>query len=625
MVPLLVGLIAGAVYLVTQAPGLYYTDTGELAAAAHTWGVAHPTGYPLFTLIAHVWQMLPWPSVIKGLNILSALLVAATASVLTIVVRDVLRLTAPTLDVRPRTIIGAAAALLWAFSPTVWAQTTAVEVYGLNTLLFLLVVSSQQQAASHTQRDDSALAVRYSLLSGLVFGLMLANHLSSIFLAPGLLYWWWKMQPSAEAAKRRIGWLLAPSLLGPMMYLILPMRSAAMPPINWGWVHRGWDAFVYHVKGTQFGVWMFSDSAAMRENTSTFFSLASQELLWIGWIGAVIGLVALWKAQRQMAIALLLLIVGNLGISLGYAIPDIDAYFLPTLTVLAILLGIGIGKLTDIKILHPFILSPFFVILGFISLFLNYPTMDHSTHRAVPAYTMWAMDHAQPRAIIITRQWDYMCSAFWYLQTVEGVRPDVVMIDKELIRRTWYLPHLQHLYPDVMKGAKAAIDAYMPWLEQFEADADAFKANPRNNAEIQRRFVDVLNAIVESNTDRPIYITPEMMTDEQGFAAEYRAVPVGPLVRLNRERGTGNGERETGNRERGMGNVEEVVKSLADKKTRLDSAMSALVVSNLASNAMYALQVNQDVGSFRFYRDLAVRLDPKDRTTRMLINQQLPQ
>ncbi len=534
MVPLLVGLIAGAVYLVTQAPGLYYTDTGELAAAAHTWGVAHPTGYPLFTLIAHVWQMLPWPSVIKGLNILSALLVAATASVLTIVVRDVLRLTAPTLDVRPRTIIGAATALLWAFSPTVWAQTTAVEVYGLNTLLFLLVVSSQQQAASHTQRDASALAVRYSLLSGLVFGLMLANHLSSIFLAPGLLYWWWKMQPSAEAAKRRIGWLLAPSLLGPMMYLILPMRSAAMPPINWGWVHRGWDAFVYHVKGTQFGVWMFSDSAAMRENTSTFFSLASQELLWIGWIGAVIGLVALWKVQRQMAIALLLLIVGNLGISLGYAIPDIDAYFLPTLTVLAILLGIGIGKLTDIKILHPFILSPFFVILGFISLFLNYPTMDHSSHRAVPAYTMWAMDHAQPRAIIITRQWDYMCSAFWYLQTVEGVRPDVVMIDKELIRRTWYLPHLQHLYPDVMKGAKAAIDAYMPWLEQFEADADAFKTNPRNNAEIQRRFVDVLNAIVESNTDRPIYITPEMMTDEQGFAAEYRAVPVGRLVRLSR-------------------------------------------------------------------------------------------
>lgn len=627
MVPLLVGILAGAVYLVTQAPGLYYTDTGELAAAAHTWGVAHPTGYPLFTLIAHVWSMLPWPSVIKGLNILAAVLVAATASVLTLVVRDVLRLTAPALDDKPRIYIGAAAALLWAFSPTVWAQSTAVEVYALNTLLFSLTMFAlgyRVEGRGLSTRPSTLnpkhfpLNPKPSTLSGLLFGLMLANHLSSIFLAPGFLYWWWKMQPSKDVAKKQLGWLLAPSLLGPMMYLILPMRSATLPPINWGWVHRGWDAFVYHVKGTQFGVWMFSDSAAMRENTSTFFTLASQELLWIGWIGAAVGLVVLWKTQRNMAIAMMLLIVGNLGISLGYAIPDIDAYFLPTLTVLAILLAISLPKLTSIKLFRPFTLSPFIVLLGLISLGLNYRQMDHSTHRAVPAYTTWALENAQPRAIIITRQWDYMCSAFWYMQTVEGVRPDVVMIDKELIRRTWYLPHLQHLYPDVMKGAKAAIDAYMQWLEQFESDADAFTANPANNREIQRRFVDVLNAIVDNNVDRPIYITPEMMSDEQGFAVGYTAVPTGPLVRLGKEQVTGNGERGTGNWEL------EVVKSLTEKRSRLDSAMSALVVSNLASNAMFALKVQQDVKRFTYYRDLAVRLDPKDRTTRMLMLEQLP-
>jgi len=67
-----------------------------------------------------------------------------------------------------------------------------------------------------------------------------------------------------------------------------------------------------------------------------------------------------------------------------------------------------------------------------------------------------------------------------------------------------------------------------------------------------------------------------------------------------------------------------VVKSLTEKRSRLDSAMSALVVSNLASNAMYALKVQQDVKRFTYYRDLAVRLDPKDRTTRMLMLEQLP-
>lgn len=616
MVPLLVGFIAGAVYLVTQAPGLYYTDTGELAAAAAVWGVAHPTGYPLFTLIAHVWTMLPFPSVIQGLNILAALLVAATASVLTIFIRELLVRTAPDLDPRSRSLISATAALLWAFAPTVWAQSTAIEVYSLNTLLFVLVISSQQRAASHTLQKEEGLATRYSLLSGLVFGLMLANHLSSIFLAPGLLYWWWKSRVDRAQAKAQLPWLLAPSLLGPALYLLLPMRSSQLPPINWGWVHRGWDAFLYHVKGTQFGVWMFSDSAAVRENTSTFFSLASHELLWVGWIGAVIGLVVLWKTQRHIAIALMLIVAGNLGISLGYAIPDIDAYFLPTLTILAILFALSLPKLLRLFAVSPVRSFALFALSPFIALALNYSVMDHSSHRAVPAYTQWALEHAEPNAVIITRQWDYLCSAFWYLQTVEGVRPDIVMIDKELLRRTWYLPHLQHLYPDVMKGASTAIDAYLPWLEQFESDADAFTANPSNNREIQVRFVAMLNAILEANADRPVYITPEMMTDEQGFAANYTAVPEGPLVRLVK------GETAKGrNGERAKRWVGDVVESLVMKRTRLDSAMSALVVSNLASNAMYALQVQKDVGSFTFYRDLAVRLDPKDRTTRMLLSQ----
>jgi len=620
MVPLLVGFIAGAVYLVTQAPGLYYTDTGELAAAAAVWGVAHPTGYPLFTLIAHVWTMLPFPSVIQGLNILAALLVAATASVVTIVVRNLLRHTAPTIDERARTSIAAAAALLWAFSPTVWAQSTAIEVYSLNTLLFSLVLlavskSSEQRAAS----SDPTLAARYSLLSGLLFGFMLANHVSSIFLAPGLFYWWWKSRADRSQAKAQLPWLLAPSLLGPALYVLLPMRSSQLPPINWGWVHRGWDAFLYHVKGTQFGVWMFSDSGAVRENTATFFSLASQELLWVGWIGVVIGLVVLWRSQRHIAIAMVLLIAGNLGISLGYAIPDIDAYFLPTLTLLAVLLGVGLAKIITLKPFRPFALSPFSLslpLLGLISLGVNYRDLDHSSHRAVPAYTQWALEHAEPNAVIITRQWDYLCSAFWYLQTVEGVRPDVVMIDKELLRRTWYLPHLQQHYPDVMKGASTAVAAYQPWLEQFESDADAFTANPENNREIQGRFVDLLNAILEANADRPVYITPEMMNDEQGFATGYTAVPAGPLVRLVK------GERAEGRKgERAKELVSEVVESLVVKRTRLDSAMSSLVISNLATNAMYALQVQKDVGSFTFYRDLAVRLDPKDRTTRMLLSQ----
>ena len=80
--PLLLGAVAGVVYALTCAPGLFYTDTGELAAASATLGVAHPTGYPLFTMLSHVWTLLPWPSVIGGLTMLNILFVAAGTTVL---------------------------------------------------------------------------------------------------------------------------------------------------------------------------------------------------------------------------------------------------------------------------------------------------------------------------------------------------------------------------------------------------------------------------------------------------------------------------------------------------------------------------------------------------------------
>ncbi|MCX7929820.1 MAG: DUF2723 domain-containing protein, partial [Chlorobi bacterium] len=42
---------SGVLFGATAAPDLYYTDCGELAGACATLGVAHPTGYPLLTLL----------------------------------------------------------------------------------------------------------------------------------------------------------------------------------------------------------------------------------------------------------------------------------------------------------------------------------------------------------------------------------------------------------------------------------------------------------------------------------------------------------------------------------------------------------------------------------------------
>ncbi|MCX8010241.1 MAG: DUF2723 domain-containing protein, partial [Ignavibacteria bacterium] len=61
-------------YLKTLAPSVVEMDCGELAAVQSTLGIAHPTGYPLFTLLGYLWSKIPLSfSVIFQLNLLAAI------------------------------------------------------------------------------------------------------------------------------------------------------------------------------------------------------------------------------------------------------------------------------------------------------------------------------------------------------------------------------------------------------------------------------------------------------------------------------------------------------------------------------------------------------------------------
>ena len=53
-------LIPLAAYVRTAARNVTFGDSGELIAAAWTLGVAHPPGYPLWTLIAKLFAGLPF-------------------------------------------------------------------------------------------------------------------------------------------------------------------------------------------------------------------------------------------------------------------------------------------------------------------------------------------------------------------------------------------------------------------------------------------------------------------------------------------------------------------------------------------------------------------------------------
>jgi hypothetical protein len=588
-----IGLATLVSYLLTQYPGLAYTDSGELAAACATFGVAHPTGYPLFTLLGHTWTLLPWPSVIGGLNVLAAIFVAASASMMFLLLQEL----------RLSRIVAATGALLYGWTSIVWTQAQSIEVYSLHALLLTTTLYAAMRSRNASKND-----VRWFAITALLFGLMLTNHLSSAFLMPGIVLL--ALPPGTTRAQtKRLALIACIGLIPLALYVTLPLRSAQNPPINWGMAHRSLDAFLYHVKGTQFGVWLFSDDKVAGKNLKVFLAMLPQAVAWIGLVAVAIGGVTLVRRERRTALALTLILVGNLGISLGYSIPDIENYFLPSVIVVIIFSAVGFASVLQRVKAERFAIA--LLLLPLVSATSAWKVQDRSHDRAVEAYTRMILDNAEPNAVIITHQWDYFCSAFWYLQNVEGVRPDVTIIDKELLRRTWYVPYLTYRYPTAMAGTRSAAEAYAPYLQMFEDNSDEFMKDRTSVMAIQQRFVALLNAILLSNEGkRPVYITGEMVNEEQGFATDHRMVPAGPLIKLVRD--------SAAMPPFNLSRVTDIAAGLKGHDQRLDKGLREVVIVSLAQAARYAWQVEHNVSAFKRIREAVRTMDPRSIAIRQL-------
>jgi len=128
----IVALLALAAYVPTLAPGLLRADSGEFQTLAVTLGYTHPTGYPVYLLLAKAATFLPVGDVPYRVNLLSALMAAAAVAVMVLLGKLL----------TGRRWVALAGGLALAFSPTFWSQAIIAEVYTMALLFMLLVLLS---------------------------------------------------------------------------------------------------------------------------------------------------------------------------------------------------------------------------------------------------------------------------------------------------------------------------------------------------------------------------------------------------------------------------------------------------------------------------------------------------
>src|SRR5262249_36037888 len=125
-VPLVFGC-ALAFYRIGLAPGLLWGDSAEMQILAAVGGVAHPTGYPLFTLLAQLFVAILRREPAFLANLFSATFASATLALLTafLLARGV------------RTAAIVAAVIGWGLSFTFWTTSHRAEVYSLAAFVAL--------------------------------------------------------------------------------------------------------------------------------------------------------------------------------------------------------------------------------------------------------------------------------------------------------------------------------------------------------------------------------------------------------------------------------------------------------------------------------------------------------
>jgi len=566
-------MVALALYGWTLAPTVTLVDSGELIVAARSLGVAHPPGFPLYVLLAHLATWVPLGNVAQRVNVASAVFAALAIAVLAAVVAEALRVVptrpTPKKDADPGRDPTSAflpplvAALLLAFARTLWSYATLAEVYTLNALLIVVVLLlmlrwRRQAVDAGKRRKDLGVHSPERLLyaAAFAFGLGLGvHHVTVALLLPGLALLVVATAGWRFFISRRLTYAALGACAGLAVYLYLPIAAWREAGLNWGdprTLQRIW----WHLTGKQYQAYFSFSPGELGTQAVAFAHHAAREFgpWWCpaGLLLIAFGAGALFRRDRVLLAFLGLIAACNVAYTLGYAIAeDMDAYYLPTYIAATIVAGAGAQQvLRWARALAarwpraPLVAATALLLIPVIALAGNFRFNDRSRYWIARDYVDNILQTVEPGGLLLTLDWQ-VCSPLLYTRTIEQERRDVTVIDVNLLRRSWYFDYLRREYPALMQQNREAVAAFLEDLTQWEQDPELYQRDAALNQRIDTRFHDMIMAFVQHHLrSGPVYITQDIALNRsaqdtrltQALAAAYQLVPQGLVFQLVRDR-----------------------------------------------------------------------------------------
>jgi len=148
------------------------------------------------------------------------------------------------------------------------------------------------------------------------------------------------------------------------------------------------------------------------------------------------------------------------------------------------------------------ILMVLIILIPIGNLISNYGKLDMSEYTYTDDYVKNLFTVAEENSVIFAN-WDPFYFPLNYYQFVENYRQDIIAIDQQLLRRSWYLQWLRDHYPAYMAAVTLQVDGFLEAVKPFE------EGKPYNGNFIQMKYVAMINALIDHSMTKqyPVYFT----------------------------------------------------------------------------------------------------------------------
>jgi hypothetical protein len=470
--------LVAAYHLATMSRDLSFYDSAELAMVAVQAGLSHPPGHPLHALLGWLVSHVPGVPPLIGLNALSAL-PAALAVVPVCSLAGAMAGPAATDEprwFRRRHVVPALAAV-FAIHPALWEPASRVEVYALASFLALWAIArldAQLSGAATPTRRGGWLA------AGVALGLCASANpivatVAAAAISPALL----ESLIRRRARWTALGLVVAGGLSGLLPYVYVPLVAGRTDVLVWGAPTHG-EALRRYLTGADF---------AHNNQWASWAMVGRHALDWAGWavengllplIG--LGLLAHLALRSELAARRALAPIG-LGLVVFFIVRNVVFFpqvsdYLGYLMVPLALLSAGVGALVA-RIgaggARRSVLAAVLALVLVAGVAVAEPgVLGRTRHRDRVARVLarGALELAPRRAVIIASS-DHWVFPLLYLQEVEALRLDVVVLLRGLSGASWYWAHLQRRHPDLSAFAVRGPGGQPARIRRFlEANSD---------------------------------------------------------------------------------------------------------------------------------------------------------